>query len=118
MTQGIILEKDGNKLLEDRIVSKDKKEYFIKEMKQASLIEKKSFGGLVGGYYLSIEFLNGERKDFWFNHRLSTKQVFAASFSKPRIGNWEVVNATERERSIIILEWVDKINMLINNQKP
>ena len=79
------------------------------------LVEKRSFGGLVGGYYLSIEFWNGDRKDFWFRHRLPLRQVYGAYFTpsfKPV--NSKVVSAMEREVSVIILEWAEKINSLIN----
>jgi hypothetical protein len=115
MSDKILLEKGGYKLFEDRFVCRDKKEYFIRDMKSASLVEKRSFGGLVGGYYLSIEFWNGDRKDFWFRHRLSLKQVYGAYFTpsfKPV--NQKVVSAMEREISVIILEWAEKINSLIN----
>ena len=115
MSDKVILEKGGHKLLEDRFISRKKEEYFIKDMKSASLVEKRSFGGLVGGYYLRIEFLNGERKDFWFRHKLPQKQVLGAYFTpsfKPV--NSRVVSAMEREVSVIILEWAEKINSLIN----
>lgn len=119
MFDTVILEKGGHKLLKDRFVSREKEEYFIRDMKCASLIEKRSFGGLVGGYYLSIEFLNGDRKDFWFRHRLPLKQVYGAYFTpsvKPV--NSKVVSAMQREVSVIILEWAEKINSLIDAQKP
>jgi hypothetical protein len=115
----VLLEKGGHKLLEDRFVSRDKEEFFIKDMKCASLVEKRSFGGLVGGYYLSIEFCDGDTKYFWFRHRLPLKQVYGAYLTpsfKP--SNLQVVSAMEREVSVIILEWAEKINMLINAQKP
>ena len=119
MSDEVVLEKGGHKLFVDRFVSRDKEEFFIRDMKCASLVEKRSFGGLVGGYYLSIEFWNGDRKDFWFRHRLSLKQVYGAYFTpsfKPV--NQKVVSAMEREVSVIILEWAEKINELINAQKP
>ena len=115
MSDKILLEKGGYKLFEDRFVCRDKKEYFIRDMKSASLVEKRSFGGLYGGYYLSIEFWNGDRKDFWFRHRLSLKQVYGAYFTpsfKPV--NSKVVSAMQREVSVIILEWAEKINSLID----
>ena len=102
MSDKVILEKGGHKLLEDRFVSRNKEEYFVKDMKCASLVEKRSFGGLKGGYYLSIEFWNGDRKDFWFRHRLALKQVYAAAFSSFKPYNYEVVLAMEREVSVII----------------
>jgi len=119
MSDKVIMEKGGHKLLEDRFVSRDREEYFIRDMKCASLVEKRSFGGLKGGYYLSIEFWNGESKDFWFRHRLLLKQVYGAYFTpsfKPL--NYKVVSAMEREVSVIILEWAEKINELINAKKP
>jgi len=119
MSDKVIMEKGGHKLLEDRFVSRDREEYFIRDMKCASLVEKRSFGGLKGGYYLSIEFWNGESKDFWFRHRLPLKQVYGAYFTpsfKPL--NYKVVSAMEREVSVIILEWAEKINELINAKKP
>ena len=119
MSDRAILEKGGHKLFEDRFVSRDKKEYFIRDMKCASLIEKRSFGGLYGGYYLSIEFWNGDRKDFWFRHRLPLKQVYGAYFTpsfKPT--SHKVISAMEREVSVIILEWAEKINSLIKAQNP
>ena len=115
----VILEKGGHKLLEDRFISRKKEEYFIKDMKSASLFEKRSFGGLVGGYYLSIEFCNGTRKDFWFRHRLPLKLLYGAYFTpsfKPV--NSKIVSAMEREVSVIILEWAEKINSLINAHNP
>lgn len=118
MSDKVLLEKGGHKLFEDKFVSSDRKEYFIKDMKHASLVEKRSFFGLYGGYYLSIEFCNGNKVNFWFRHNLSLKQVSIAYFSpnfKP--GSFQVVSAMEREVSIIILEWAEKINELINAQK-
>ena len=70
MTDKLILEEGGHKLFEDRFVSRDKREYLIKDMKCASLVEKRSFFGLYGGYYLRIEFSYGEMEDFWFRHKL------------------------------------------------
>lgn len=118
MSGKVILEKGGHKLLEDRFVSKGKEEFFIRDMKCASLVERRSFGGLVGGYYLSIEFLSGDRKDFWFRHRLSLKQVYGAYFTPSfRSASSKVVLAMEREVSVIILEWAEKINSLIGARK-
>ena len=118
MSGKLILEKGGHMLFEDRFVSRDKKEYFIKDMRCASLVEKKSFFGLYGGYYLRIEFLTGETQDFWFRHRLSQKQVLGAYLTpsfKPV--NYRVVSVMERETSVIILDWAEKINELIEARK-
>ena len=114
----LLLEKGGHKLFEDRFVSRDKKEYLIRDMKCASLVEKRSFFGLYGGYYLRIEFLSGATEDFWFRHRLSQKQVLGAYLTpsfKPF--NYRVVSAVERETSVIILDWTEKINELIEAKK-
>lgn len=111
----VLLEKGGHKLFKDRFVSRNNKEYFIRDMKYASLVEKRSFFGLYGGYYLSIEFLNGDRENFWFRHRLSLKQVYGAYFTPSLKPNgYHIVSAMEREVSGIILEWSEKINELIN----
>ena len=118
MSGKLILEKGGYKLFEDRFVSRDKKEFLIRNMKCASLVEKKSFFGLYGGYYLRINFLSGKSEDFWFRHKLSQKQVLGAYLTpnfKPV--NYKVVSAMERETSVIILDWTEKINELIEAMK-
>jgi hypothetical protein len=87
-------------------------------MKCASLVEKRSFLGLYGGYYLGIEFWNGDRVDFWFRHRLSLKQVYGAYFTPSLKPNgYEVISAMEREVSVIIMKWAEKINELINGRQ-
>jgi hypothetical protein len=114
ISEKVILEtKDGIKLLEDKLVYRDSKEYFIKDMKQASLKETR----LIGGYYLLIEFKNGDSKKFYFKHTISQKEAFISAFSaKTRAPGVEVYWTTMRDVLAIVLEWATNINTLIDAQ--
>lgn len=115
MTANLLETKDGIKLLEDRLVDRDRKEYFIKDMMKAHLRETK----LIGGFYLLIEFKNGDIKKFYFRHTITTKQAFISALSaKTRAPGIEVYHTTQRDVALIILEWANEINRLIDAQKP
>lgn len=106
--------KDGIRLFEDRFVYRDGSEYFIKDMVDASMQQKK----WVKGLFLLINFKNGTSKEFYFKHTVSFKESLIIGLSaKVRSAGMEVYNATMRDVENIIGEWAININTLINAQK-
>jgi hypothetical protein len=79
----VILEtKEGIRLLEDKLVYRDSKEYFIKDMKQASIRQ-----GRLRAYSLHIDFNNGDGKEFYFNGTTSTRTLMISYLTKGRGGS-------------------------------
>lgn len=111
----ILSTKDGIRLFEDRFVYRDGSEYFIKDMIDASMQQKK----WVKGAFLLINFKKGDSKEFYFRHTVSFKESLIIGLSaKVRSAGMEVYNATMRDVESIIGEWAININALINTQKP
>jgi len=110
ISEKVILEtKDGIKLLEDRLVYRDHKEYFIKDMKQSSIKQ-----GRLRAYSLHIDFNNGDGKEFYFRGTTSTRTVMISYLTKGR--GWGVFSTMQRDLQTQILEWATNINTLIDAQ--
>jgi hypothetical protein len=110
ISEKVILEtKDGIKLLEDKLVYRDSKEYFIKDMKQASIRQ-----GRLKAYSLHIDFNNGDGKEFYFRGTTSTRTFMISYLTKGR--GWGVFSTMQRDLQTQILEWATNINTLIDAQ--
>jgi hypothetical protein len=110
ISEKVILEtKDGIKLLEDKLVYRDSKEYFIKDMKQATIRQ-----GRLRAYSLHIDFNNGDGKEFYFRGTTSTRTFMISYLTKGR--GWGVFSTMQRDLQTQILEWATNINTLIDAQ--
>ena len=110
ISEKIILEsKDGIRLLKNKLVYRDGKEYLIKEMKQASIKQ-----GRLRAYSLHIDFNNGDDKEFYFRGTTSTRTIMISYLTKGR--GWGVFSTIQRDLQTQILEWATNINTLIEAQ--
>ncbi len=115
-TDSILMgKKRGLHLLIDRIVDKDGAEYFIRDMKSASVKES----GSMKADGLLIEFKNGENKVFYVTSTSTPlwERVKTTAIASFIYGGRGTMMTTLRDLQREVAEWVVKINELIGEQK-
>ena len=90
-------------------MNRDGKEYFIEDMKQASLKQSR-----MGAYSLHIDFKNGESKEIYFASTISTKTAIISYFTG---GEFTLFSTMQPDIQILIIDWAAKINELIDSKK-